>query len=330
MEAGYVFDKPKCRRFRFVKLNNHKIYNMSTNNFTNLLACDAQTGVCAVPDQTTEGNATDVKKQVQLLYFTDPICSSCWGIEPQLRKLKLEYGDYFNIEYRMGGLLPSWNTYGGKDVSNAAGVAQHWDEVSAYYDMPIDGDIWLEDPLASSYPPSIAFKAAQLQDEIKALKFLRKIKEMVFVERKNIAKWEHLQQAALETGLDTEKLKTDIDGKGKHAFEEDLKLAKILGVRGFPTIFFTDEEYNRLRLYGVKPYEEFEQTLLKLYPHAVKAPAYKDAAHVFDHYPAVTTKEFSFLTNRSKAKAESLLHNLLEEGKVEKYAIKNGELWKRK
>lgn len=303
---------------------------MSTNNLTNLLACDPQTGVCAVPGAVNENNDTTIKKQVHLLYFTDPICSSCWGIEPQLRKLKLEYGEYFNIEYRMGGLLHSWNTYGGKDVSNAAGVAQHWDEVSAYYDMPIDGDIWLEDPLASSYPPSIAFKAAQLQDEVKALTFLRKIKEMVFIEKKNIAKWEYLQQAALETGLDTEKLKTDMEGRGKDAFEEDLKLAKIMGVRGFPTIFFTDEDYNRLRVYGVKPYEEFEQTLLKLYPHAVKAPVYNKAEDIFKHYPTVTTKEFSLLTNRPKEKAESMLNDLFEKGKVEKSTIKNGTLWRSK
>jgi len=28
--------------------------------------------------------------------------------------------------------------------------------------------LWLEDPLNSSYPPSIAFKAAGMQDEIKS------------------------------------------------------------------------------------------------------------------------------------------------------------------
>jgi hypothetical protein len=31
--------------------------------------------------------------------------TSCCGIEPQLRKLKLEYGNSVEIEYRMGGLL---------------------------------------------------------------------------------------------------------------------------------------------------------------------------------------------------------------------------------
>ena len=306
---------------------------MNTKDVNNLLLCDPVTGICEVPSaqvSVTEHNGAEKKKPVQLLYFTDPICSSCWGIEPQLRKLKREYGNYFDIEYRMGGLLPSWDSYGGRDVRHPADVAHHWDEVSAYYDMPIDGDLWLEDPLSSSYPPSIAFKAAQLQGEVKALTFLRRIKEMVFVEKKNIAKWEHLQQAALETGLDTEKLKGDIDGKAKELFNEDLKLAKSLSVRGFPTLFFTDEEYNRLRVYGVKPYEHFEQTLLTLYPQAVKTPVDTDDEHVLAHYPTVTTKEFSLLTNRTKEAAESILNSLFEKGKIEKYTTKNGTLWKRK
>ena len=101
-------------------------------------------------------------RPVKIVYFTDPICSSCWGIEPQLRQLKLEYGPYLDIEYRMGGLLPNWS-YNSGGISKPSDVAHHWDEVSLHYDMPIDGDVWLEDPLDSSYPPSIAFKAAQIK-----------------------------------------------------------------------------------------------------------------------------------------------------------------------
>src|SRR5690606_27525623 len=165
-------------------------------------------------------------KPVRLLYFTDPICSSCWGIEPQMRKLKLEYGDYFDVEYRMGGLLKSWGEYGGSDVGKPTDVAKHWDEASAYYNMPIDGDLWIVDPLTSSYPPSIGYKAAQMQDAVKAEKFLRRIKEMVFIEKKNITKWEHLSQAALDTGLNLEKFRDDFDHDAKELFNEDLELAR--------------------------------------------------------------------------------------------------------
>ena len=306
---------------------------MSTKEFINPLMCDPETGICEIPGELSTGpevNISATKKPVHLLYFTDPICSSCWGIEPQLRKLKLEYGAYFDIEYRMGGLLEGWDSYGGRDVSNPTDVAHHWDEVSAYYDMPIDGDLWLEDPLQSSYPPSIAFKAAQMQDEEKALAFLRRIKEMVFLEKKNIAKWEHLQQAAVATGLNVEKLKIDFEGKAKELFHEDLTLARSLGVRGFPTIFFTDEEDNRLKVYGVKPYQQFEQTLLKLYPQAVKAPVDTSYEAVFYHYPTLTAKEFSLLVNIPKEAAERMLNDLFEKGKLEKYSSKNGALWSKK
>src|SRR5688572_31972150 len=116
------------------------------------LMCNPETGICEIPgvqSSFTEVDTSAKKKPVRLIYFTDPICSSCWGIEPQLRKLKLEYGEFYDIEYRMGGLLHSWNTYGGNDVSNPTDVAQHWDEVSAIYEMPIDGNVWIEDPLHS-------------------------------------------------------------------------------------------------------------------------------------------------------------------------------------
>ena len=137
----------------------------------------------------------------------------------------------------MGGLLPSWNIYNSGGISKPSDVSKHWDEVSHYYEMPIDGDIWLEDPLESSYPPSIAFKAAQMQSEDKAVLFLRRIREMVFIEKKNITRWEYLLKAAKQCDLDTLKFHRDFDGEAKKAFEADLRLATGMKVRGFPTVY---------------------------------------------------------------------------------------------
>jgi putative protein-disulfide isomerase len=160
------------------------LHIMSAQN-SNPLLCDIETGLCELPGQAAAqavGTQVSPDKTLRIVYFTDPICSSCWGIEPQLRKLKLAYGHALDIEYRMGGLLPDWS-YNSGGISRPSDVAHHWDEVSLYYDMPIDGDVWLEDPLHSSYPPSIAFKAAQLQDEGKAILFLRLMGEQVFLKK---------------------------------------------------------------------------------------------------------------------------------------------------
>jgi putative protein-disulfide isomerase len=297
----------------------------------NPLMCDPVEGICGIPDSTVKtGIVTQSnEKPVKVVYFTDPICSSCWGIEPQLRKLKLEYGNSIEIEYRMGGLLPDWN-YNSGGISKPSDVAHHWDEVSVYYDMPIDGDVWLEDPLHSSYPPSIAFKAAQMQDNEKAVLFLREIREMVFLQKKNIAKWEHIETAAKKVGLDTVQLKKDFEGKAKTLFEEDLKLAKSYGVRGFPTIFFLDNSGNEEIVYGSKPYAFYETSVLKLFPTAVKSEYGKNWETLFAKYNSLTAKEYSELSGTPRAESEKQLNDLVTKGELEKYTTKNGSIWTRK
>ena len=296
----------------------------------NPLLCDPEIGICEIPANTdsAEGNIPSQAEQqrVKIIYFTDPICSSCWGIEPQLRKLKLEYGHAIEIEYHMGGLLKDW-TYNSGGISKPSDVAHHWDEVSEYYDMPIDGDVWLEDPLPSSYPPSIAFKAAQMQDNKKAIDFLRKIREMVFLQKKNITHWEHLEAAAQSVGLDVQTFKQDYEGTAKVHFEADLALSRQLGVRGFPTIFFTDSKGQQEKVYGTKPYEVFEKALLKLNPDAAKVNYEKSGSFVFSKYPSLTAKEFSELTESSRTDAETFLDTLVAQGKLEKLITKNGSLW---
>ncbi len=292
------------------------------------LLCDPVEGICGIPDRTINKkvSAQNTEKPVKIIYFTDPICSSCWGIEPQLRKLKLEYGNSIEIEYRMGGLLPDWS-YNSGGISKPSDVAKHWDEVSVYYDMPIDGDVWLEDPLHSSYPPSIAFKAAQIQDSEKAVLFLREAREMVFLQKKNIAKWENLAVAAKKVGLDTDQLKKDFEGEAKIFFEEDLKLAGSLGVRGFPTMFFFDNSGNKEIVYGSKPYAFYETAVLKLHAAVTKSEYGKNWETLFSKYHSLTAKEFSELSGTPGKESEKLLSELSDKGTLEKMVTKNGAIW---
>jgi hypothetical protein len=101
---------------------------MKSIKIDNPLLCDPESGICEPPDtnyrpqEAPSIKATD--KPIRIIYFTDPICSSCWGIEPQLRKMKLEYGDLIDIEYHMGGLLPDWS-YDSGGISQPSHVAFH-------------------------------------------------------------------------------------------------------------------------------------------------------------------------------------------------------------
>ena len=303
---------------------------MSEEN-KNPLLCNIKSGICEMPGlDNADSSLAELSKvkEVKITYFTDPICSTCWGIEPQLRKLKLEYGSNFEIDYRMGGLLPDWS-YNSGGISKPSDVASHWEEVSEHYNMPIDGGVWLEDPLSSSYPPSIAVKAAQLQDTSKAVGFMRKLRELLFLQKKNITRWEYIREAAIAVGLDTFQLKDDYEGRAKEVFQEDLAYARKLGVRGFPTLFFTDKDDNQITLYGFKPYQVFEDSLKRVYPDAMKKPIilHSDLS-LFDYYPTLTIKEYAVITDTSTDEAVKKLEKLFSEGKLYKEIIKNGVMYK--
>ncbi len=301
------------------------------NEFSNPLLCDPETGLCELPIQTTVASVANElsaeEKPIKVIYYTDPICSTCWGIEPQLRKLKLEYGHLLSIEYRMGGLLPDWS-YNSGGISKPSDVTHHWDEVSDYYDMPIDGDVWLEDPLHSSYPPSIAFKAAQLQDGEKAIDFLRVLREMLFLQKKNITRWEHIEAAAEATGLNSIQLKSDFESRAVELFREDLMMGQKLRVRGFPSMFFIVADGRTEFVYGSKPYTVYETAVLKLCPDEKRKSYSKSSSDLFVTFHSLTTKEFSELSGIHRTESETILDELLEKGMLEKTESKNGSLCK--
>lgn len=311
---------------------NGQTVSMKDQTQSNPLLCDTVTGVCEIPAENTDTQIADssvaVEKPIKILYFTDPICSSCWGIEPQLGRLKMEYGNFIEIDYCMGGLLPSWDVYNAGGISKPSDVYQHWEEVSAYYGMPMIGDVWIKDPLSSSYPPSIAFKAAQMQDKEKAVTFLRRLRECVFIESKNITLWKHIAEAAAFAGLDVPRLELDYNGPAHHAFEQDLQLARQSGVRGFPTLFVLDEEGNRRTIYGFRPYADFENAVKIMLPTAEKTAMSSEVIDYFSSHKSLTEKELSAFRNISIEQANRDLTELNRAGTMTCIETRHGNLWR--
>ena len=91
----------------------------------------------------------------------------------------------------------------------------------------------------------------------------------------------------LSSGSGAAQLELDIHGQAVINFEKDMKLARSFGIKGFPSILFSDANQQSYLLYGVKPYEEFEQAILNWNPAAVKTP--------------INTNYFGYTCKRRKA-----------------------------
>lgn len=204
---------------------------------------------------------TEKNRPIGIQYFTDPLSPSGFAMERELEKLSHAYNDLVNIEYHMGGLMPLWELYRNNGISTHADMARHWKNAGELYNLPITGSVWFVDPPYSSFPASIAFKSAQLQSRQKALRFLRRIREMLFLENINMSKWQYLEAAAMECKLDIDQLKKDQVGTGRRLFEEDLSLAQKLEVMGFPTLIMMGADGDKLTLEGFQKLDQIELSL---------------------------------------------------------------------
>ncbi|MGG3889518.1 DsbA family protein [Metabacillus fastidiosus] len=292
----------------------------------NNMICDLETGVCGIAEDK-EVELIDFNKQkeeINLYYVTDPICSHCWALEPVLNKFIEQYGHYFNMHTVMGGLLESWDGFA--DVSNgiskASDVAGHWKEVGEHSRMPIDGSLWIDDPVHSSYPPSRVFKIIQSMDHSLANVFLRKIREAVFVFNKNIAKDEVLITIVNELNLNGGKIVTEAASESAQSLlNQDFDLARKLGVRGFPTIIMINEENKGVKIVGARTFQDYINGLKQVLSSAenINPKPQPRLSNLLDRGSLLFSKEIEVMYDIDEKDVTSFIKR---EAEHEKYKLK--------
>lgn len=237
--------------------------------------CDLETGICNImsnePVEETV-NADDVPeltstKPVQFIYVTDPICSYCWQVEPQLEKFIALYGEHLDVKVVMGGLLESWHGFAdeGNGIRKPSDVGGHWREAAAHYGMPIDGTVWDKEPIESSYPASIAFKLVQQISDTSSKRFLRALREEVMVFNRNIAKDEVLAYVLDRSNRNGKKVVEDTKTEeAKALLKGDLALARSLGATSFPTVVMINSDGEGIRIAGLRDFETYEKAMFDI------------------------------------------------------------------
>ena len=261
---------------------------------------------------------------IELIEFTDPYCTWCWGSEPVLRKIKEVYGNQVKIGFVMGGLVKDiaefydpLNRIGGKDWNKQ--VASHWLEASERHGMPVDERVFYDiaDVFTSTYPANIAVKAAEFAGKEKGAKFLRRLREAAAAGNKQIHQESVQIELAVEVGLDVSRFRQDLEsGRAEKAFNEDLELCREYGVTGFPTFLATGREGKDRLISGYHPFEYFVEVFRELSPDIKqRKPAFsrENVLKFVKKYGKVATMEVALLFDISKAQAGKSLEGLKEE-----------------
>jgi len=261
-------------------------------------------------------------KPIQILYFTDPLCSGSAVIHPVLRKIGLEYFEYVNIDYKL--VHPSYAQTLDAGVTEADA---YWKEFCQRNEMLPEGDIWVEDILEATFSPSVVFKAVQQQGAELAILFLRKLKDRVFRDKVAELQWELLEPLAFETGVDIARLLKDFGGKAQVLYRKDLELAKKLNINDQPALHFFDKNDNTETFTGAGSYDQYEEAVMMMLPDAGKAKISADPKFIFSRFTLIETEEYAQLTDTDLETAEKTLKDHYQSGQIDRYVSNGKTLW---
>ncbi|AXN40206.1 dithiol-disulfide isomerase [Peribacillus butanolivorans] len=268
------------------------------------------------------------KKPIEIYVFVDPLCPECWGLEPIIRKLQIEYGQLFSLRHVLSGKIDSLNMGKNKNYENLAHV---WEKTASRSGMSCDGSLWLENPISSPYSASIAIKAAELQGRKLAIRFLRQLQEHVFIGKRDISNIEVLTYCAKTVGLDVEEFLHDINSSSAaKGFQCDLKITSEMEVTEIPSLVFFNQniEEEGIKVSGVYSYEVYVQILEDML-NGLPAPAEPPSLEEFlSCFKLVATKEIETVYNMNKNNVELEMKKLVLKQVAEKIPAKYGTFWR--
>ncbi len=279
----------------------------------------------------------DKNKVVEIIEFSDPVCTWCWGSEPVLRKLETRYGSQLQVKFVMGGLVrnieefyDSSNDIGGDANKSNQQIVSHWLQASLRHKMPVekDGFSLFSKEHPSTYPQNIAYKAAQMESEKLANKFLRNIREATAVQARQTNKTGVLIEIASETGLDIAKfIERFSDGSAEAAFMEDLKIMHSYNVKGFPS-FLVKYGDEKILMQGYQGYEAIKSVIDSLTNDSIKQNIIEktddEVLNFIKKYERVAPIEIQSTFDLSDIELEQIIGDLIDENLVEIIPAGNG------
>ncbi|ADU31149.1 ClpXP adapter SpxH family protein [Evansella cellulosilytica] len=294
--------------------------------------CNDELGLCC-PEEPSSYYKDRKKKPIEIYMFIDPLCPECWALEPIVKKLQMEYSPYFTLRTLLANELKSLNQpAGSKKAAHIRELARSYDETATRTGMPCDGDVWYEATPTTPYLAILAIKAAELQGKAIGSKFLRRLREALFLHKQNIACEEVLIECANKVkGLDVNEFKQDLHSKtSSKAFQNDVCTTKEMEVTAVPTLVFFNDNVDEpgLNVPGLYDYPTYVRIMEDMLGEQMEKCPQMTLESFLEFYSVVTTKEISVVFDWTIEQTEKKMKKLQIMQLVERVPVKYGTLWR--
>ncbi|MBF2753825.1 MAG: DsbA family protein [Gammaproteobacteria bacterium AqS3] len=174
---------------------------------------------------------------MRLIYFTDPMCSWCWGFSPVLQRLIAETDPRPDVHVVAGGLYPNQNAP--VSPERRAAMPELWGRVAEVTGQTFNPPKWADDFCYNTEPACRALVCAREIAPDDSLEFLEALHRAFYVEGRDITQADELHQCYRT-------FRPDQAGDFESLFESkfirrqtwtDFEYTReVLGVASFPTL----------------------------------------------------------------------------------------------
>jgi putative protein-disulfide isomerase len=173
---------------------------------------------------------------LHFIYFSDPMCSWCYGFSPVVRALRRRYAEVAPIRLVMGGLRPGTTEPMAETARRT--LVRHWREIGAQAGVAFGDALEREDGFVYDTDPAArACVLARRASSDDALDFLERTHVAFYAEGRDVTKAETLADVAAEVGFDHDAFLAALsDERLKEETWRDYAISQRAGVTGFPTL----------------------------------------------------------------------------------------------
>ena len=179
---------------------------------------------------------SDAMATPHLIYFSDPMCSWCYGFSPVIEDIRRAFGRALPIRVVMGGLRPGTETPMTEEAKLE--IADHWTHVQEATGLPFDGS-GMSAPgfIYDTDPAARAVVVARRDGEEMAQAYLTRAQRAFYAEGRDVTTAQVLGDLADELGLDREPFLAAWSSEtAKQETWRDYAISQRAGVTGFPTL----------------------------------------------------------------------------------------------
>ncbi len=198
--------------------------------------------------------------ELEFLYFTDPMCSWCYGIGPAVAALEKTYAGRIPLRVIQGGLRPDEE----KPMPGrmAREIAGHWHHVEEATGKPFDYSFFNKNPefVYNTRPANKAVALVADWAPERTLSYQHEIQTRFYAQGEDPTRLETLRNAAGSLGLDPD----DFERRFAEPAADELvrghfEYARSLGVFSYPTLVLRVRDRLGLVSQGYRPLDQLEK-----------------------------------------------------------------------